>query len=329
MTLIGEDRSLVRRALVGVRAALAPRTVRHSRERPLVILGHRGMRDKQPENTVIACQAAIAAGAQGVEVDVCVTRDAKVVLWHDRDPADAISRARRRGADGTSFVPLVPADGKLRPVSELSLAELRESYGYARWGLPLVSGEPERVACVDSLEDFLRWLVEEPRAITAVMDVKLAPHELSGVRVLIKALERGFASHPRLLHKQLQLLCAEREVFHALRREIRHRALPGWDLTADFELPGVLQTARELGVRHVALGVTLRRSWSAVRKETIDAVRARARGELSSVLVWTVDEADQLADLDEIGVDSVIVGSELLAALGQTHLAGQSGVTST
>jgi glycerophosphoryl diester phosphodiesterase len=264
-------------------------------------------------------------------VDACVTRDGQVVLWHDRDPSDVLARARRRGADGTRFVPLVPADGRLGPISELSLEAMRQSYGYARWGLPLVSGEPERVADVDVLGDFLRWLAEEPRADSAVIDVKLGASELSSVRALLVALERGFELHPGLRHKRLQLLCAEREVFQELRREIRRRALAGWDLTADFELPGVLQTARELGVRHVALGVTLRRSWAAVRHETIDAVRARARGELESVMVWTVDEADQLAELDEIGVDSVIVGSPLLETLAEKHAAGdlQSGVTST
>jgi glycerophosphoryl diester phosphodiesterase len=315
MTLIGEDRSIVRRALTGVRAALARKASPRLRERPLVILGHRGMQLSQPENTIEACRAAIEAGAHGVEVDACVTRDGRVVLWHDRDPSDVIARARRRGADGTMFVPLVPADGRLGPISELSLEAMRKSYGYARWGLPLVSGEPERVAGVDVLDDFLRWLAEDARARWAVIDVKLGPGELSHVRPLLAALRAGLEQHPELFGKRLQLLCAEREVFQLLRREIRQRTLPGWDLTADFELPGVLQTARELGVRHVALGVTLRRSWAAVRNETIDAVRARARGELSSVLVWTVDEAEQLEELDEIGVDAVIVGGQLLESL--------------
>jgi glycerophosphoryl diester phosphodiesterase len=324
MTLIGKDRSLVGRALVGVRAAIVPRHAPQLRSYPLLVLSHRGVVRQAPENTVQAFRAAIDGGADGVETDVCVTRDGHVVLWHDRDPDDAISRARRRGADGTGFVPYVPPDRKLLPITELSLEDFREHYGYARWGVPRVTGEPERVACVESFEDFLRWFADEPRARVAVIDVKLAPHELAAVPALVRALERALSEHPGLMDRRLHLLCREREVYFEIGRELGRRALPAWNLTADFELPGVLATARELGARHVALGVTLRRFWSAVRHETIDVVRARCRGELESVMVWTVEDVPQLSDLDEIGVDLVIVSDDVLDHVGKARRAAAS-----
>jgi glycerophosphoryl diester phosphodiesterase len=47
------------------------------------IIGHRGYPAKYPENTLIAFQAAIAAGATMLELDVMLSRDRKVVVIHD------------------------------------------------------------------------------------------------------------------------------------------------------------------------------------------------------------------------------------------------------
>jgi glycerophosphoryl diester phosphodiesterase len=47
------------------------------------IIGHRGYPAKYPENTLAAFQAAIAAGATMVELDVMLSRDRKLVVIHD------------------------------------------------------------------------------------------------------------------------------------------------------------------------------------------------------------------------------------------------------
>lgn len=51
------------------------------------LIGHRGHRtaDGAPENTVAAMDAALAAGADGVEVDVRITADGVAVCLHDPD----------------------------------------------------------------------------------------------------------------------------------------------------------------------------------------------------------------------------------------------------
>jgi glycerophosphoryl diester phosphodiesterase len=60
-----------------------PRTPGREAHRPLVI-GHRGFRARYPENTVSGVRAALAAGSDGVEVDVRLTRDGVWVCHHDR-----------------------------------------------------------------------------------------------------------------------------------------------------------------------------------------------------------------------------------------------------
>ena len=50
---------------------------------PLVI-AHRGAHSAHPENSIAAFQAAVALGADGVELDVRLTRDGRVAVVHDR-----------------------------------------------------------------------------------------------------------------------------------------------------------------------------------------------------------------------------------------------------
>ncbi len=47
------------------------------------VFGHRGSRGTHPENTLAAFQHAIDAGADGVELDVTVSRDDVLVVTHD------------------------------------------------------------------------------------------------------------------------------------------------------------------------------------------------------------------------------------------------------
>ena len=51
-------------------------------KRPLIV-AHRGYRAKYPENTLVAFEAAIEAGADMIELDVLLTKDRKAVVIHD------------------------------------------------------------------------------------------------------------------------------------------------------------------------------------------------------------------------------------------------------
>ncbi len=51
----------------------------------ILILGHRGFRQKYPENTVLSFLEAVMHGADGIELDVWLTKDEKLVVAHDED----------------------------------------------------------------------------------------------------------------------------------------------------------------------------------------------------------------------------------------------------
>jgi glycerophosphoryl diester phosphodiesterase len=73
----------------------------------MLALAHRGRHAGCPENTLLAFEAAVAHGADGIETDVRLSRDGLPVLFHDR---------------------LTP-DG--REVAALTAAELSAAAGYA------------------------------------------------------------------------------------------------------------------------------------------------------------------------------------------------------
>jgi glycerophosphoryl diester phosphodiesterase len=47
------------------------------------LCAHRGAMNTHPENTIVAFEAAVKAGAQMVELDVWLTKDRKMVIMHD------------------------------------------------------------------------------------------------------------------------------------------------------------------------------------------------------------------------------------------------------
>ncbi len=51
-------------------------------EKPLII-AHRGYKEKYPENTISAFDSAIDNGALMIELDICLTKDRKIVVIHD------------------------------------------------------------------------------------------------------------------------------------------------------------------------------------------------------------------------------------------------------
>ena len=64
--------------------------------RPLVF-AHRGGRALGPENTLVAFDLGMASGADGMELDVHLSRDGRVVVCHDPTRRSHDRRARAAG----------------------------------------------------------------------------------------------------------------------------------------------------------------------------------------------------------------------------------------
>jgi glycerophosphoryl diester phosphodiesterase len=111
--------------------------------RPLVI-AHRGSSRAFPENTAAAFDAARSAGADAVELDLQLSRDAVPVAYHDRT--------------------LAKVHGGRRRVAQLDLDELRE-LDFGAWFAPRFRGEP-----VPRLSELL---VRYPAHVQLMLELKV------------------------------------------------------------------------------------------------------------------------------------------------------------
>ena len=104
-----------------------------SRLLPPVIIGHRGFRSNYPENTLTSFKAAMAAGADMIELDVHLTKDRQLAVIHDEK------------VDRTT-------NGKGR-VCDFTLDELKQ-LDAGKWFHPSFSGEP--IPCLEEVLNLAR-----------------------------------------------------------------------------------------------------------------------------------------------------------------------------
>lgn len=97
-------------------------------QRPFV-LGHRGARHASPENTLAAFELALAEGADGVELDVRLDGDGRVIVLHDVTLERVSGGSERRAAETLSASELSRVDvggGERVPLLSDVLAWARE-----------------------------------------------------------------------------------------------------------------------------------------------------------------------------------------------------------
>ena len=61
----------------------------------MYIIGHRGARGYEPENTIESIQKAIELKADYIEIDIQSTRDGHIILMHDKQTAKGLVVANR------------------------------------------------------------------------------------------------------------------------------------------------------------------------------------------------------------------------------------------
>jgi glycerophosphoryl diester phosphodiesterase len=150
------------------------------------VIGHRGSPEREVENTLASFERALAEGANGLELDLCVTADEQVVVWHDEDPHEWRARFRRLGLEPVmGHRPCAPSDPHLRrPVSELTLDELVRGYGYTK-GLSC-QRLPVRIP---TFAEFMQWATHREPLGLVVLDVKVPAEREDLMKALVRALE--------------------------------------------------------------------------------------------------------------------------------------------
>ncbi|MCM0759005.1 glycerophosphodiester phosphodiesterase [Sporomusa sphaeroides DSM 2875] len=119
----------------------------------MLIYAHRGARGYAPENTMAAFRQALACKADGIELDVQLTKDRQLVICHDH----SIDRT----SNGSGWI------------KNFTLAELK-ALDFGSWFAPAFAGEP-----IPTLEEFCRWYVTTPLLLN--IEIKNGPVVYKGI----------------------------------------------------------------------------------------------------------------------------------------------------
>ena len=283
--------------------------------RALEIQGHRGARGLLPENTIPAFERAIELGVDVLEFDLGMTRDGIPVVHHDR----ALDPDRTRDAAGAWLAPPGPF------VNTLDLAALSEfDVGRVAPGSKIARRFPAQVprdgTRIPTLAEVLalgkRSGANGVRFNIETKVTPLAPEETArpeefaravvGVlraegmidRADLQSFDWRVLREARKLAPDLSTVCLtaeQRWIDNVLRG--RPGASPwtaGLDIeTFDGSLPRMVEAA----------GCAV---WSPYYREVTAAALTEAHALGLRVVVWTVNEADEMLALDRLGVDGII-----------------------
>ena len=285
-------------------------------EAPVEIHGHRGARGLLPENTLPAFEHALALGVDALELDVGITRDGVPVVHHDRrlDPdhtrdrtgawlappgpliraldtealaAFDVGRAAPGGETAKRFPRQAPRDGARVPLLSEVLA-LAQGPGGGRFCFDVeLKPTPEAPEETAGPAEFARAVVAALRAAGAVDRVQVQSFDW---RVLVEV---------RRLAPEIRIACltAERPWLDNLQRGRPGGASPwtaGLDVDAvDGSVPRLVKT----------FGCAV---WSPFFRDLTAEGLAEAHRLGLKVVVWTVNDAQDMAALARLGVDGVI-----------------------
>jgi glycerophosphoryl diester phosphodiesterase len=263
-------------------------------------IAHRGGAQSRPENSLAAFGYAATCGYDGVELDVQLSRDGEVVVFHDYHLRPEICR----DGNGRWFVPPTPR------VKDLTLAELKRidigradpKSAYAREHPYVVWRDGE---CIPTLDE-----------VVAVALKVRAPFHLF-VELKTSVADRDVSAPPEeLAERALAVLKAgdylDRAVFVGFdwRGLVRVKKIapevPCWFSTMTFDGLSLLHEIKAKGGD----------GWfPAFVYATEKAVRA-ARSLGLKVGAWTVDDPAEMRRLTGLGLDAICTDRpDLLAAL--------------
>jgi len=240
-----------------------------------VNLAHRGASILAPENTIEAFRIAVEAGAGGLELDVHMTRDGHIVVIHDA------TVDRTTGASGT--------------VAEMTIGELRGFDAGHTFSPDGGSNHPYRGLGVRV--PTLRDVLEEFPGVAVNIDIKAK-------RPGIEATVLGVLREANALGRALVVATPHATVkrFRKISGGHISTGASRWE-TGIFYLLSRLRLERLVSPAYDALQVPLRhRGIPLVTPRFIEAAHARG----VRVDVWTINQADEMHRLLDLGVDVIM-----------------------
>jgi glycerophosphoryl diester phosphodiesterase len=295
----------------------------------LLVIAHHGTPFEAPENTFDGCARALAEGATAIEVDVNLTRDDQIVVWHDRSPNGIQALARQSGLAGDAFRTWNPNlfTKYRRPVDDLTLAEFRANYGYQ--GLRRRHGKLEwgRIDIqIPRLVDMISWLANAPQLERFLIDVKLDDEkgDKDKAKRLGAIVARSFKHDPLArgsgIEGRLVFTADDVEIAEALRDGYRAEAggasVSGEPprFTEDFDVGESgepYDLATRLGTDFLSIGWGTRsekkfRQLITTAAQKSRAARARGGHGINTIVAWTLNDAQMWKLATDAGANGII-----------------------
>lgn len=284
------------------------------------VIAHRADPIDAAENTLPAIQNAADRGADGVEIDLCITKDGQIVLWHDATPGSLIAVVRNLGLEGgQSYRPTWPEVGSpfRRPVKELTLAEVRRHLGYAgKDGAPL----PGSCYTIPTWDEAAALLAGLPSLRRIVLDIKLPGDAPQLAARFAQALRPALDKNG--LRSRVVCMTIEASVVTALKPllgegvrfthdiEITNLLVPGGDHSAVKAAQRLSNTVCSVGRPRVPkLGGEYAYFLGVLRA---DRARIDQGGLGLPLLTWTLNDELELREVIAIGVDGIITDDPTL-----------------
>ena len=319
-------------------------------EKPLTIfipvrrifnIGHRGAPYFYPENTLASFRRALDVGANALEFDICLTRDKRLVLFHDPRPdsiriqyEDFPYELASPEFDGDTALIKEPRGGEFKVVRRksvrtkdtfdilrLTMQQVRDFYRYR-----LVDGVEHSIP---PLEEFLAFCSGETARLELLFfDMKNPPlwdeDDLPKFTAYGKALGstlRKFKTLPEHLviaNVSEPVLSALRDGIHAVGETRCHFA---YDASGSFGAmlgfkKNPLTMARTMNNEVVSIGARFR---TGDLEEITDATRDRdynGKSRIVTVLHWTINDPAQMFHSLAAGVNGIVTDKpDVLAEL--------------
>jgi glycerophosphoryl diester phosphodiesterase len=303
-------------------------------------ISHHGARTSFPENSIASYEKALEEGANGVEVDICLTKDKKLALFHDAGPLDFTSIMRPLTEDlplwlvSPKFIPsrdnperVIISDvrnGRYverspRPLASrtefdlinLTLEQIREVYH-----CPLVNGVEHPIP---DLDEFFTWASSQTDRLKFVfVDVKnpdwAVPADAEKYREYGRLIGDALRRSPKL--PEVVFVCnPEPEVLELLKSSI---VKPGeklcqfsWDaqgsLGAAFGVKlNPVKVARQMNNTGVSIGASLRAGDFSEVKEAVRDRDYKPGSPIESVIYWVLNDASDFYDAFSSGVNAIL-----------------------
>jgi len=277
------------------------------------IHGHRGARGRRPENTLNAVKFAIDSGADGVEVDLCVTADNIVVLHHDL----ALSPSIAIDIDGNRITTSCAI--RTQPYTELLHYDVGQLDKNSAYGQKF----PQQLACpgtsVPTLEMFIQYVLDHGSAGTVFnLELKgspdraeLLPEPINYVKLVADQIKRhGIASRTFIQSFDWALVRLMREELPEITTGVLTDMQPNGD--PRIPLPGVISEWTDNMILDTFNGSVPRMVaassadvWSSNFRDLTPELVTEAKNLGLDVYVWTVNDCADMEAMIAMGVDVI------------------------